>query len=637
MPDPTPVAGNPFSLVAYVLFKVRYSLEEYDGSRPPRWVRIARGREFQSEAIGTLVSAAVLGLSESTTLMADLTIRIEELLIQTDAAKAIAETTLDFIEAASSNEFAMAVTTLVSPSFSSQVADALDQINTTAQSIEALLDYIPEPEDVRQLGHELFQLLCIVQRTGVLQPTDTDHVDLEATGKVRLCAWAYGRRVRARALGPSSVTADVLQLGMRRLVMGVTTNTHSEGVWEGPEEPITIFEHDFVPPYGDFTELVALLAAHDYTDPLVQSSITTITNPLRRLLLQFQFLNELPLSGEVDDHTLNRLMNYDFARKNLRRARSYDPNADWPWATTTPTPPVPVVWGGELPLVNPGADDYADEGITPMGMPYSYYEVRTEDAIGPVGNLPQGHGWVADSNALRSFVALRSRTRTPDAQVATQGRYDGGVWSEGEAADGLYFWSARHVEPWRAGRTGAPLAGALFGSFGAAAPAAAQQSRMYQWIPVPASMLIAPIASVPSGTTARLYVVASVLQRSLYRDRGSAGLPDQGRIRLEVYDNTYYSPPSNALSPRDLGEAVASAQTQWFPDRGTTAMALQLDEVDRRRVWFLRKTEPLDLTGIANITALCLVAEGLHQSGWDTDAYFDDFRVEYYWRIVPIP
>lgn len=637
MPDPAPVASNPFSLVAYVLFKVRYSLEEYDGSRPPRWVRIARGREFQGEAIGTMVSAAVLGLSESTALMADLAIRIEELLIQTDAAKAIAEATLDFIDAASSPELAAAVGVLVGPSFSSEVTGALAQINATAQNIEALLDYIPEPEDVRQLGHELYQLLCIVQRTGAPEPTDTDHVDLEATGKVRLCAWAYGRRVRARALGESSTTVDVLQLGMRRLLMG-DNPTRSEGVWEGPEEPITIFERDFGgPTYGDLTELVALLAAHGYADPGVPPSPTSITNALRRLLLQFQFLNELPLTGEVDDHTLNRLMNYDFARKNLRRARTYDPNADWPWATTTPTPPVPVVWGSELPLVNPGADHYADEGITPVGMPYSYYEVRTADAIRMMANPPD-RGWVADSNALMSFVALRSRSRTPDAQVATQGRYDGGVWSEGEAADGLYFWAARHVEPWRAGRTGAPQAGALFGSFGAAAPAAAQQSRMYQWIPVPASMSTSPVSTVPPGTTPRLYVVASVLQRSLYRDRGAAGLPDQGRIRLEVYTSGYV----DALSDRVPGNAVASAQTPWFPDHGTTAVALQLDEVDRRRVWFLRKTEPLELTGIVgvdvqNITALCLVAEGLHQSGWDTDAYFDDFRVEYYWRIVPSP
>ncbi|MEX1367811.1 MAG: hypothetical protein AB1Z98_32080 [Nannocystaceae bacterium] len=647
MTEPVPVASNPFSLIAFVLFKVRYSLEEYDGQRPPRWVRISRGRQFQGEVISDVVSGAVLGLSESTTYMADLTVRIEELLIQTDAAKAIAEVTLDFIEAASSPEFAAAVGVLVGPDFSPQVTNALDDINTAAQNIEGYLDYIPEPEDVRQLGHELYQLLCIVQRDfprqtdGSIDPaapelTGTDHVDLEATGKIRLCAWAYGRRVRARGLGPTRLTVDVDAFGTRRLFSGGTLPTDSDGRWEGPEDTITIFDRDFDGPNDvDLEELVELLGAHGYVDPAVPSSPTSITAELERLLLQFQFINELPLSGEVDDHTINRLMNYDFARKNLRRAKPFDADADWPWGTDPVSPPDPVVSGRELPLVNPGADDFEDEGITPVPRtPYSYYEVRTAGAIGDPGNLPLGRGWVADSGGLLAFVALRSRNRNVGGEA--EGRYDGGIWSEGEAADGRYFWSARHVEPWKGGRTGAPEEGALFGSFGAVGPSAGLQSRMFQWVPVPASVFTSPFPSVPPGSTARLYVVASVLQRSLYRDRGSAGLPDQGRIRIEAYTNGFYDPVTgNALSPRDLAQAAASEQTAWFPDHGTTAVALSLDEVDRKRVWFLRKTEPMDLTGIANISALCLVAEGLHQSAFDTDAYFDDFRVEYYWRIVP--
>ncbi|MEM7158029.1 MAG: hypothetical protein AAF799_34630 [Myxococcota bacterium] len=644
MPEPTPVASNPFSLVAFVLFKVRYSLEEYDGTRPPRWVRISRGRQFSGEILSDIVSGAVLGLSEATTYMADLTIRIEELLIQTDAAKAIAEVTLDFIEAASSPEFAAAVSTLVGPSFSPDVTDALDDINTAAQNIESYLDYIPEPEDVRQLGHELYQLLCIVQRDfprqadGTIDAADaelagTDHINIDTTGKVRLCAWAYARRVRARGLGEDRVTIDVDSFGTRRLFAGGTLPTDSDGEWVGNEGSIEVFEFEYdAAPFVDLEELVELLGAHGYEDPAVPVSPTEVTAAITQLLLQFQFINELPISGEVDNHTINRLMNLDYGRKNLRRARPYDPDADWPWGTEPTDVPVPT--GRELQLVNPGADGFEDEGITPVPRsPYDYYEVRVAGEIGSPANLPLGQGWVSDSGSLRGFVAMRSRIR--NVEEGTEGRYDGGIWSEGEAAFGQYFWAARHVEPWRAGRTGDPQEGALFGSFGASQPAEGLISRMFQWVLVPPAVLVSPFASVPAGSTARLYVVASALQRSLFRDRGSNGRPDRGRIILEAYDNTFYTPASTVLQNRDPVQSVASAETALFPDHGTTSVALTLDEVDRKRVWFLRKTEPLDLTGIANISALCFVAEGQHQSAFDTDAYFDDFRLEYYWRIVP--
>jgi len=576
--------------------------------------------------------------------MADLTIRIEELLIQTDAAKAIAEVTVDFIQAASSAEFAAAISVLVGPSFSPDVTDALDDINAAAQNIETYLDYIPEPEDVRSLGHEIYRLLCVVQNefpreadgsieTANPELTGVDHIDTDASGKVRLCAWAYGRRVRARGLGPTQITVDIDAFGTRRVFEGGSLPTDSEGQWQGNEDPITVFHFEHTNSV-DLGELVELLAAHEYVDATVLSTITSVTAPLTRLILEFQFINGLPLSGEVDNHTINRLMNLDFARRNLRRAKPFDADADWPWGTDPVTPPDPVVSGRELLVVNPGADDFSDEGIVPIPRtPYRYYEVRTAGIIGDANTLPEGQGWVADSGGLLGFVALRSRFRNTDEGI--EGRYDGAIWSEGEAADGQYFWTARHVEPWRGGRTGDPSADALFGSFGAAPPATGLQSRMFQWIPVPGSLFTHPFPSVPPGSTARLFVVASVLQRSLYRDRGTAGLPDQGRIRIEAYDNTYYDGAATVLQARDPAQAVASSETSWFPDHGTTAVALSLDEVDRKRVWFLRKTTEMDLTGIANITAFCLVAEGQHQSAYDTDAYFDDFRVEYFWRIVP--
>lgn len=641
---PTPVANNPFSLLAFVLFKTRQSLEESDGSRPPRWVRIARGRQFSGQALSDLVRGAVVGVGQATSYMADLTIRIEELLVQTDAAKAIAEVTLDFIGAAGDPQFIAAVNTLVGGGSGTDVAGALSGLQTAANNLRQYLGYIPEPEAVRQLGHELYRLLCVVQRdfprqaSGSIDVAHTslagiDHVDLADTGKLRLCAWAYARSVPARGLGLGRATLDVGVFGTRRLFTGGALPINSDGRWVGSEGVVTTFHFDYDGPiYVDLQELVALLGAHGYTDAAVPVSPTSMTPALVNQILRFQFLNELPLSGEVDNHTINRLMNLDFARKNLRRAVPYDASTVWPWID-----PIPL--GRELPIINAGADRFADEGITPVSRAtYSYYEVRTTGQIGNIGSLPQGRGWVADPVGTLAFVAIQSRFR--NVQPGVPGRYDGGILSEGEAAYGRYFWGARMVEPWKGGRSGVPEPGALFGASGPPPPpppASSSVSRMYQWIPLPPSMFTIPFEVVPAGQTARLYVVASVLQRSLYRNRSTNGSPDRGRIILEAYDSSVYTGTSNALQAREAADPrVGFPQaTEWFPDPATTALALTLEEVDQKRVWFLRKTDPLELTGIPNVTALCLVAEGQHQAGYDTDAYFDDFRVEYYWRLVP--
>ena len=79
----------------------------------------------------------------------------------------------------------------------------------------------------------------------------------------------------------------------------------------------------------------------------------------------------------------------------------------------------------------------------------------------PPVTLPSGGGWISDTDdgAVPGFVALQSRLVT-----GTKGEplFDGGRLSEGEAAEGLLFFAARHVEPWEAGRSGTPEAGALF-------------------------------------------------------------------------------------------------------------------------------------------------------------------------------
>lgn len=626
---PTTTTGNPFSLIAYVLFKVRHALEDPEANRPPRWVRIARGRQFQGEQLIGFVRGAVGGLASATSYMAELTLDIEELLVQTDAAKAIAETSLELIAAATSPDFVVGINTLLGTP-NETVAGVFGDINQAANNIQGYLGYIPEPHDVRQLGHELYRLLCIVQQplhdaqgqvdTSMPQLAEQEHLDLSLSGKVRLCAWAHGLPVRARGLGPNEAAhQDLARLGARRLFVGgpgaVALAPRARMVWPAEDGEIDLFDFTFTGAPGevsDLAELVALLTAHGYVSPAMPVSPVELTPAIVTNLLRFQHLNGLPTTGLLDNATLNRLHNLDFAGKNLRRAVPYRAT-QWPWADDAQPEPL----AGELPLVNGGADQPERESLTIVATtPYPYYVVRTTNPAPPPAWTA---GWIAETPG---FVALASRAKLANDQ---NGRLDGGKWSEGEAAQGRFFWAARHVEPWRAGRSGTPVAPL----FGGPPPAV---SRMYQWIPLPGWL-------TPPQPGAALYVHATVLQRALWSDRNSSGFPDQGLILLEAYPAGAGHPegaPGAVGYVTNVGPRVAAASvvsTELFPSHHAIAAADALPEIDRRRLWTLRRTPELAIDPAAGIVALCLVIEGHHRNAFDTDAYFDDLRVYYEWRL----
>lgn len=636
---------NPFANIANVLFEVRHAIEDReDADRPPRWVRIARGAEYKADALGSLVSSAVNGMAEAVSFLAELTLDLEELLYQTDAAKAIAEVVLRMVSAMS-GEFGAAVTQLIGAESASSLTNITSAVSGVSGQIEGYLDYIPEPEDVRGLGHELYRLLCIVQKRFPRNPdgtVDTDHADLTGNdhlvqsdcGKVRLMAWAYDHGVTARGLGPDEAAEEELKrFGMRRLPQtagNADLPQRSRMVWESGEDKVEIFNVAFIGQANnqDIVELVRLLKAHGYNDPAMPGTETTITTEIRRNLMKFQAINELPITGEVDNDTINRLMNLDFARANLRRAKPYDANYDWPWGPEPTDQPVPV--SGTLRLINPGADTFAEEGLTLVPRaPHPYYEIP----VAPLGQLPadvnrwpEKQGWLSDASSTPRFVALRSRERNRDTQT-TPGRFVGGKFSEGEAArGGRFFFSARHTEPWRDARTGTPGSDALFGG---GQPAANSRSRMYQWIPLP-DRLKPGTQTAPGPGNWKLYFYASALQRSLFTDRGGNGYPDQGRIMLELYGTDVFT--SGTVSVRNESLAKARAVTEPFPDHAATTAALSLAEVDRKRLWTLRETPRVEVT--PDTVAVLLVAEGIYQSAFDIDAYFDDFRVYYVWEKV---
>ncbi|MFV8750428.1 hypothetical protein ACNOYE_07740 [Nannocystaceae bacterium ST9] len=631
---------------------MRHALEDREqAGRPPRWVRLARGAQFKQETLGSIVGGAVNGMAETLAYMAELTLDLEELLFQTDAAKAMADVMLKLIEAATDANFQAGIQTLVGVNSLGDLGSAMTAVNTAATEVQKYLDYIPEPEDVRGLGHELYRMLCITQiafprkaNDNSIDATNADllkenHLVIDDSGKVRLCAWAYAHGVTTRGIGANEANEkELFTFGSRRLFATASNSDLPQKAamtFVDGDEKIKIYEFDFnsadnAKKAKDIAELVDLLQKHGYNAPVMAVGEDNIESTIHDNLMKFQAINELPITGEIDNDTINRLMNLDFARKNLRRAKPFDNAFIFPFGVN----PTPKPIEGELKLVNPTADEFVDEGLALVPRtPHPYYIVP----LSPAGvlppnktNWPKQQGWISDpSTNVRGFVALRSRARQLNGAVP--GRFVGGRFSEGEAAHGSFFFAARHVEPWIDARQGAAGPDAVFPAIPANTPAPAI-SRMYQWIELPSFLDQANNANKPDGAANwELFVYASVLQRSLFTDRGATGFPDRGLIRVEIYGADGFT---STITIRDFSKVKASIGTELFPDHATTTAAMQLAEVDSKRLWTLRTTPQVKVP--ADAKAICLVAEGVHQSALDIDAYFDDFKIQYVWKkIVP--
>lgn len=663
MPDIEPNPGRgAFSWFAYVLFHMRNSLEEVEPGRLPRWARIARGGEQvgSSGELGQYIGTGVDAILEAFPAMLEAALDLEEVLFQADAASALGQSIFDALSAAFDAEVTAAVQRVLPPGpATDEVVQIMQAISTGAATASDILDFVPAPEDVWIIGHQLYRMLCIHQRpfprdgngdidTNAPELTGTEHLDVAATGKVRLCTWAYRHSMLVRHVDEGAIDdqrehVKNFSLGSRRLHTG-TLATRASMLYEAPIDNVRVFDFDFVTPSNnnrpnanlpedawtvDIAELIELLQQRDYGTgtggtPDITGA-TTITIAVREALMQFQAINELEVTGEVDNSTINRLFNLDFERKNVRRAKPYDSAYPFPWL-----PGSPFVLAKRIEVVNAGADDYEDESITLLrkGTRYAYYPVRV---LADIGNADwtKNQGWISDDSVglTRGFVAMQTRLINPDAGTeefpSATGRFDGGRWSEGDSATGRFFWAARHTEPWRAGRTGTPDPAEQL--FPGPAPTPGAVSRMYQWIPLDNL----PPATPPPGAGLVRKMWCSVLQRSLFSDRGMNGLPDQGRVRLEFYDGAV---DTRRVRP---GSALAAAVLPAFPDH--TDMPFipnpdnhSIDEIDGRRVWFYRRTGLIEIPLTA--TMACLVVEGIHQSAWDIDGYFDDFRVGFCWH-----
>lgn len=654
MPETAPQAeqGNPFSLIAYLLFQVRHSLEDPgEAGRAPRWVRIARARDAQgpTDYIAKGVREAINGFSEALAYMVELTLDLQELLVQTDAAKALVEVTADFIQEATSENFIRGIETVVGTRITDpNNPNPLGGVGNIMDSLKQYMGYIPDPDDVRTLGHELYRLLCIEQLPlprlangrvdeSKLPASTALHVDVEGSGKLRLLQWAFNQDLTVFGLGPKERPEEesfaLTRLGSRRLwqtdAAKLPARSTATRTREGAQEVLFEFFFDAREPAEakrtvDLVETHTLLEKLGYTEPATPQR-TTFSAELTQRLRRFQALNGLALSGELDNATLNRLLHLDFTARNIRRARPFD-------AAQLPAdlhlPDAPALTGGIFRLVNPGADSPEEEGLqflTKPGHPrYRYYVAGTPlPAAGPAP-VPPGGGWISDAGTgvVRGFVALQSRN-----VEATASRFSGDILTEGEASGGRFFFAARFTEPWVAGR-GGPPAESLFpapeGGTADGKPAPGSISRLYQWIPLSG-------INRPAGW--ELLVTASVMRRSLYQERSkTTGYPDQGRLGVEFYGSDVYTGPGSRR-PLDRGRETnaelpaATVYTPRFPEAQAPTSGLSAQEVAQRRVWVKQSVDNVVVP--AGAVAMLVVLEGIYQAGWDIDAYFDDVQVHW--------
>ncbi len=620
---------NVFDLFARLLFIMRRSLEDLEKpGRPPRWVRIARARNAQGHALGKGVKSGVEGLATALSFSVELAVTLRDILAETDATEAFIELVWDFIQ--NTDTLVTRGSTLVGESLDLKQLKNFELPNQftrfkdqTDDVLKGILKLVPSPEDVANLGHELYRLLCVEQLEGAVSRDAVDHLNVLTSGKARLLPWAFGLPAPLYRRNSQQEPLQLACMGSRRVwqIDAGPLPGKSQVVWQADNKVETLVEFSFENS-DDLYEINRVLEQLGYTKPSL-SKPREFGPELTQRLRYFQVFNELPVTGKLDNATLNRLLNLDYGAKNVVRARSFDSTNTQLIQRAEDT----SVLSGAIPLVNPLADDPAAEGLvlkwnSPSG-PYAYYEFRTAPEQGPVA-MPASGGWISDRDdgAVIGFVALESRAirRKEEGQF----EYAGAILSEGEAASGRMFFAARHVEPWKAGRRGVPQSGALFGAdqpTGIVSPESI--SRLYQWVSLDS------LKKLQSGKV--LFIQASVLQRSLYTDRAlKTKMPDQGRIRLEFYGADVFQgdlgtrrPPTTANKRLDGMET----DTDWFPDHTTVTAALTLEAVVRNRNWTRRLTGWLEVPEKA--TGLLLALEGKHQSGWDIDAYFDNVELFY--------
>ncbi len=365
---------NAFTAIAIMLKQMRSDLEGVKRTgQLPRWMRVARVREFKGAgAMNMIASKGVIpitgGFLKVIGFLAELTLKAQELLIQADGGKALLEVGAGMIKTVASDPFFEAVTETVG--IEHPGANPLKPIGPIVDTAMGIVDKIPEPEDVEVIAKEIYLLLGIEQLELPLNdqgtvlpnkilPTETEHLDVNLTGKVRLMGWAIDKSIPFHGL---SGGIKVARLGSRRVWESAEANLPqiTSLMWPHEEDKIKILEFDYrektrtvaggantsnssntsntsgtsgtsgnakpevvEPVLNDIEEANAILTKLEY--PMGGITDESVFNPaFVRRLRKFQKMNKIFVNGQLDNTTINLLMNLDFEKKQLKRAKKYD-------------------------------------------------------------------------------------------------------------------------------------------------------------------------------------------------------------------------------------------------------------------------------------------------------------------------
>lgn len=355
LPAETTSHPNFFNPIAELMSSIPASLEaQAVPGGAPRYIRIARLRPFlapQAEKNEPIAGAIAEGVGYFITGMLYVqkySLKLQDLLIQGDAGKALIETALALANTVTEKRFLDSIDVLNrdmlgGTSLNLSGAGPMDTVRTSIGTVEKYINFIPDPADLDAVGMQLYRMLVIEwgdSPAAAARKSETAPVDMTKTGKLRLLMWALNRPYAPLYNAGGANPPDVRALGMRRLWQAdaAALPQKSRGTWQGAEaeqklDPV--FEASFKEPAADITELQDLLRAYGY--PLETSASGVFGKETAAALAQFQKMNALEVSGELDLPTVNQLFHLrydpDPSKGRLRKAVRFNKESlrDFSW------------------------------------------------------------------------------------------------------------------------------------------------------------------------------------------------------------------------------------------------------------------------------------------------------------------
>ena len=331
---------NPFQALALLFKALADALETAKAAgQPPRWVRIARVREFckpvapEDAAIGGAVATAAGFLVTGIATIQKFTLKAWDILEQADSATALFEVSAETLKKIGDPDFYNAMADVIGQPH--QANSPLATVGSVIGEIEKIVNHVPTPEDLQVIGLQIYRMLVIEQLSNVVpsQTTDT-HVDIAKTGKLRLVQWSLSKEFEPLELAGTNSARKLQTFGARRLIAGAVADSprKSTGIYTAsPGHQEKVFEFGFAGTgaASDLDDVKGILTELKYytTAPAAGSAFD---DELTKKLRQFQKINLLPITGLLDNATLNQMLNLDYdpdpSKGGLKKAKAWNAN-----------------------------------------------------------------------------------------------------------------------------------------------------------------------------------------------------------------------------------------------------------------------------------------------------------------------